>query len=455
MKTSGLLIWCLLFSIWVSGFDLNPKLTGLAENSWMILDTTGIRFHGHTAYSGGAYDRANHQFLIFGGGHWDGWHNDILAFDIATGTWQSMYATDSASDHNCGNVSSATPGMLLSSSLPASRHTYDQMEFIDHLGKLIMWSGPTYSGIWGCSGQTTPADTWLYDWAENKWTYENTSRQDQPAGEASCGAYDPVGKLYYAMDRDRYFYAQLWSYNPDTDQWTKLAKFSDSSSSAVIPPRGNMLTTDPKRQRLWKWPFYYDIKTDTWHESNTSGGPSAGFADTYDEVNDVLISYRGSTIYIYHFDEDRWEHLSPGNAPDAGTPYGRFFYNPVDNVVMLVKRVSYRAQVWAYRYKGGAPPAVAVPKADAGNTRVSASPNPFNSMVKIRVMSDAISMKRVNPQVMVYSVNGKQVADLTHHASRITPYLFTWEAEHLPNGIYILKAKIGNRSYNKKLILQK
>jgi hypothetical protein len=82
-------------------------------------------------------------------------------------------------------------------------------------------------------------------------------------------------------------------------------------------------------------------------------------------------------------------------------------------------------------------------------------PNPFNSMVKIRVMSDAISVKRVNPQVMVYNINGKQVADLTHHASRITPYLFIWNASHFPNGIYFIKANVNGKIYTKQLFLIK
>ncbi len=131
----------------------------------MVLDSAGIQFDGQAAYSGGTYDRTNHQFLIFGGGHWDGWKNDVLALDIATAKWKSMYTPD-----------------------PASRHTWDMIDFIDHLGKMIIWSGATYSGIWSCPDNTLPADTWLYDPRSNKWEYKNTARTPQPSDDGGSGA---------------------------------------------------------------------------------------------------------------------------------------------------------------------------------------------------------------------------------------------------------------------------
>ncbi len=349
-----LLLWLLFPLTTAFGFNPNPKLTALAENTWMILDSTGIQFDGHTAYSGGTYDRTNHQFLIFGGGHWDGWKNDVLAFDIATAKWKSMYTPDPASSYNCGNVNSTTPGMLLNSRMPASRHTWDMIDFIDHLGTMIIWSGATYSGIWECPGNTLPADTWLYDYRTNKWEYKNKARGPQPADEGGKGAYDPIGKLYWSLARDTTYQSELWNYNADTDKWTLVIPKGDI-------PWGGMMIVDRKRQILHAYPDFYDIKANQWSTmTNTPSGLSGGpydYVASYDEANDVLVHVSSNgKVFVYDIARNQWETLSPPGTPsiDGDGTWGRFFYDPVDNVHLFVKPVDYRARTWAYRYKGGA-----------------------------------------------------------------------------------------------------
>ena len=440
------------FSLLTAFTQLN-KLKTLAENTWMIVDTTGILFHGHTAYSGGAYDRTHHQFLIFGGGHTDGFYNDVLALDISAMTWKSMYPTDSSSAYACGNFSSSTPGMLLSSGLPASRHTYDMLDFIDHLGKMIMWSGPTYSNIWSCPGETTPADTWLYSWATNQWEYKNTSRQAQPSGEASCGEYDPVGKLYYAINKDNYFYPVFWSYNPDTDKWTKLATFSDSGSGIVMPSLGGMLTADKKRQRLWAWPNCYDIPTGKWIHFTTAGGPSTGLADAYDEANDVMVAVRGTTVYVYHISGNQWETLNPSNAPDAGSAYGRFFYDPVDNVFMLVTGSGNRAQTWAYRYKGNSSSASqSAPRTLAPTAAMTAYPNPFTTLTAINIKG-----LHATGKMGIYNLQGQLVKAVAVEKNRER---FVWDGKDnqdrsLTPGIYTARISSAEENVSLKLLLNR
>lgn len=330
----------------------NPALESLEANTWMVLEEGGITFAGHLAYSGGAYDRVNHQFLIFGGGHWDGYHNDVLAFDVATGTWRTMYASDDEGVYRCDNVSDGTPGMILSSMLPASRHTYDQIEFMDHAAAMVMWSGPTYSGIWGCEEQTIPLDTWLYDFRENRWVYGNAARGPQPAAEAAAGAYDPVSRRYFAIDRDSAHEARFWSYDSAADAWTRLMP------EGTLPPFGlfydQQLTTDRRRGRLFRYPFVYDVASNTWSELAATGpAPEAYEAEAYDEANDVFVVPEGDEIRVYHVEESRWEALTPSGdvPPIAAQTYGRFFYDPVDKVHLLVTGNPYESKVYAYRYR--------------------------------------------------------------------------------------------------------
>jgi hypothetical protein len=84
---------------------------------------------------------------------------------------------------------------------------------------------------------------------------------------------------------------------------------------------------------------------------------------------------------------------------------------------------------------------------------MTAVPNPFNSMVNIMVRRTANGV-RCNT-INVYNINGKLVANLTPYASRLTPYTFTWNPDNLAAGIYIIRAKAGNRTFQKRVTLVK
>lgn len=99
-------------------------------------------------------------------------------------------------------------------------------------------------------------------------------------------------------------------------------------------------------------PDVYDIPTNTWSTRDAADAPPANLSETYDSTNDVLIVHSGLQVFAYHPDEDTWEvrdPLDPIMAPnDSGAgPYGRFFFDPVDSVVVFIDG---KPSVWAYRY---------------------------------------------------------------------------------------------------------
>jgi len=447
MKT----IFIMFLAVWASAQTPNPDIAGLPENTWMVLHKDGIKFDGHTAYSGGSYDRKHHKFLIFGGGHWDGWKNDVLALDISTGTWKSMYPPTDKSAYSCSNVNTTTPGMLLAEKMPASRHTWDQIEYMDHIGKTIMYSGATYSSIWSCSGNTLPADTWLYDYSTNTWEYKNVARGEQPSGEGGAGAYDPIGKLYYGYMKDRYYYWNLSFYDAATDKWTKLPGRG---------PRGQSksLVIDRKSQTLWIGDAQinsYDIKTNTWTAHSSIPSAAREEYPSYDEKWDDLIFYNttGSVLSVYHTKTDTWETLKTnGPAPqDIARPYGRFFYNPVDNVHMFIVREQYAATTYVYRYKGATPLGAAkrAPKAD-NQLSISVFPNPVRSYTTISLRSKEATSKKA--KINIYDVTGNLYfsASLLLGASG-----YTWTPAGLSNGVYIMKIQIDNKTFSKRILVQK
>jgi hypothetical protein len=226
------------------------------------------------------------------------------------------------------------------------------IEFMDHIGKFIMWSGPTYSNIWSCPGNTMPADTWLYDWAANAWEYKNVSRMTQPSGEAMCGVYNPVSRLYYAFNN-----ADFYTYNAGTDAWTKLP------ASTGTKPAGydHSIVGNRSGQKYYLCDGalkIYTVSTNAW---STAPNAPAGLDDnpSYDEAWDAVLcmSTDATRMHVYRASSAAWESLSPaGPTPPGGGDircYGRFFYDPVDSLHLYMQQVNYRAQTWAYRYKRG------------------------------------------------------------------------------------------------------
>jgi hypothetical protein len=92
--------------------------------------------------------------------------------------------------------------------------------------------------------------------------------------------------------------------------------------------------------------------------------------------------------------------------------------------------------------------------ADAG---ITVAPNPFNPAVVISVKT--LHLKGKNPQkdkcdvstITIYDAHGRMV----HRAENINAGRYTWDASGLPSGLYIIRARTGERILEKKVTLLK
>jgi hypothetical protein len=82
----------------------------------------------------------------------------------------------------------------------------------------------------------------------------------------------------------------------------------------------------------------------------------------------------------------------------------------------------------------------------ASGLSLDAYPNPFNATVAIRIggMVDGLA---------IYDITGRQLADLTLSARNHNE--LKWNATHLNSGFYIVKARQGKRTIQKKILLIK
>lgn len=82
---------------------------------------------------------------------------------------------------------------------------------------------------------------------------------------------------------------------------------------------------------------------------------------------------------------------------------------------------------------------------------LSAFPNPFGA-------SSTVALRLNNgdqAHVCVYDVSGKLIRTLAAGYKNAGEYRLRWEPNGISNGLYILKANIGNRTYIKRLLIQK
>jgi len=90
-------------------------------------------------------------------------------------------------------------------------------------------------------------------------------------------------------------------------------------------------------------------------------------------------------------------------------------------------------------------------KNNFNESNVKAYPNPFNNFVNISVdLTEA-----QNTEIVIYNLIGEKVTTLVNEKLQSGNHIFTWDAKSSPSGIYFYSIKSGDRTYTKKLILNK
>jgi hypothetical protein len=175
---------------------------------------------------------------------------------------------------------------------------------------------------------------------------------------------------------------------------------------------------------------------------------------TVDPVTgDLLTLAGGGTFHSYNRASDTW--TSRPSSPLTTITYTCAGCITTYGVTMWCQYGSGSGRVYIYKHaqmSGG--------EAGSGTftkeQMVDVYPNPFNPEIKIAVSYPAMAGSAIsNVTLHIFNVNGKLVKKLTATDSRQLIAGITWNASHLSPGIYILKCTIDNKTYSRKLLLQK
>jgi hypothetical protein len=388
-----------------------------------------------TAWSGGAFDPVNNQLLIWGGGLGNYRGNEIYAFSVDELKWKRLTDPYHATTNDCMDP--------FPDNTPMTRHTYDQLAFIDHANRFFV-----HGGAKNCAGRAnvTMDLTWTFDMASNTWI--NLGREGiRPMGkEASNCEYDPVSqKVYYSC-----YGSGFYSYNYNTNAWTKLSTKNTSSLTGTIDTKRGLYLEIGKGQA-----YYYYLRQGSWerHTINASGDGSIVNATApgmdYDPVSDRIVAWAGGTVYNLNTETWTWTSHSSSGAPSATSNgiYGRWRYVPSVNAFIAATSIDRNVYFYKLTKGGGATTLRSEKMGSLSNFRIS--PNPMSNVIKIDLPDITLNE---NASLQIFNTAGQRVQDIPLQKGLI---IGPRSLMGLSNGIYIAKMEHQGRVYQTKFVVQK
>ncbi|MGE0786368.1 MAG: hypothetical protein AB7S26_11925 [Sandaracinaceae bacterium] len=292
------------------------------------------------AWGGGAADTTHDRLLVWGGGHNDYWGNEIYALDLTTQTVSRITDPSPATPNpdDCGVTQ-------LADGRPNSRHTYDNLAYIEHAHRMFAWGGAP-----ACRPGGGSDDTWTFDVDAVEWTSMDPTNGGPPAAFIASTDYDAQTQLVLLHDTHG-----LWSYDVDTN--TYAARAPDTATDYHMTGR-----VDPVHRlfvmigggQAWAHDLaggYARRALDLTGCGAVVDAAYPGFA--WDPVDERFIAWvGGGSVYAIDAVAGTCEELpydgGPGDAQANGTN-GRFRYFPALDVFALVNDFSEPAYILRLR----------------------------------------------------------------------------------------------------------
>ena len=328
----------------------NPKLTAIPENSWQKVAGFAPAPGGILAYSGGVYDSAHHEFLIFGGGHADYWGNEVCAFSPATLSWRRMYEPDAQSRSSNANLDHLH-GKLRDSDKPYTRHTYNQQCFVESTASMFIFGG--CGPGWGdlhppC---VVPPDAWSYSLKDNRWS-ELYAGDGAPGGYAMACCYDAKRDVVWAYGHE----SQLSRFDLKTRRWTSHVVHPAidyvggyNFHLLYLPTSDRLLVVGSDTATIDLDTFVAELPP---RLTGATGKAGLAYLAPQDAVLYVALpgGETGPDYRTCAFDcgKRQWRDIRTNGLTATGAVWNRLQYDPIDGVALMVVD----SGVWAYKPPG-------------------------------------------------------------------------------------------------------
>jgi len=307
-----------------------------------------------------------------------------------------------------------------------------------------------------------------YDIASNKWSELSGSIS---AYHASYGglAYFPERNGFLAVSGQ--VTRGVWWYNISSKNWTKL------QISRPLGSYSQVVMYNPVHKVIL---FSGGLSSRDMFKMDATGkitvlaqapdvvatpGSSYGSVFTLDPVSGKhLIFFTSRAFYEYDVPTDKWTKLNT-TVPIFTTHKNPIFdivATPVSTYGVTMIATSKPAKVWLYKHKEsgiGIKDEVGIKPA---TPKLEVYPNPFNHAIAIILKNQPLYLpahrRAYKSEFKIFDLPGRLLKTFSSSSNDLQspPILsFEWDAKELPSGIYLLKGRIGNKRFSKKLLLQR
>lgn len=301
-------------------------------------------------WSGGAFDSTRDRLIVWGGGHNGYYGNELYAIDV-TAPSSSRLNDPGLPPGDYETCQEAIAG----GAQPNSRHTYDGVEYIEHLDAL--WA---FGGSLGCGSGNFGDDTWLFRFSTMTWERKEGGGDTPGAVPGIVAAYDPVTRLLFVHDS-----VALYAYDFETDRYRRLKEddyplLGYHHTAEMDPVARAFVIVGYDNQEDRGLTYVYDLSDITsidgaamreWSEPSLSGGGEVegeiypGLA--FDSRRGQIVAWAGGdTAYALDLDASSWEAFTfpggPGSQNANGT-MGRFRYSARRGVFVVINAMESNA----------------------------------------------------------------------------------------------------------------
>ncbi len=312
-----------------------------ATDTWQLLATPQDRPRARGG-QGAVWDEARQQLLVFAGGES---LNDLWSYRPAANSWARL-----------------TPTVTMLPALAGAQSVWDKSR-----GQML-----TFGGDPGTADPGPPDVVRIYRPASNTWEEIMTTGGPRVRSGHTVVWDDETAQAFLFGGRrdDGTASDELWSYQPASRRWTRLA----DGTAGPVARAFHSAAWDPRNRQLWIFGgtgssgtaledlWSYRLATGSWQQSSGGTGPRARTRHTavWDTVAGELLVYGGyrdqegytSEVWAYRPEQASWVLREATGPAPVGRSRHTAAWDPTSRRMLIfggfVGGVDYLGDLWAY-----------------------------------------------------------------------------------------------------------
>jgi len=286
------------------GMYTDPKMTATTEYNFNCNQII--------PWSGGAADDEHHRLIVWGGGHSDYAGNEVSVLNLdGTPAWERFtgptmpipFVWDGKNWEGLKPyfVRPHDGGKYQPGATPASRHTYNGLQYVPYQNKLYSFGGSVANG--GFLSQ----EVWTLDMGTKAWTMLGPPFSQSPTYPTT--AYNPSNGHVVMHDKNW----GLYDYDPRTNKWKVLTTsyHVDDGTTAAIDPVNRLFVVvgsggTPNNTGYPSVPKYHTLQVFPLSSSGMQVWKDSGCDLTYrngglawDSALGLMVGYPGGGDQVY------------------------------------------------------------------------------------------------------------------------------------------------------------